>query len=710
VKESGIDKIPLSPEARKDRTIEALKQLVLRGSEVRPLILAYEDLHWVDKSSEDVLKNILESIPAAKVLMIFTYRPEFIHTWAGRSYHNQVNLNRLSNPESLAMVKHLLGSQQIDSGLEQFILEKTEGIPFFIEEFIRSLTDLQIIERKENTYRIVREIQDMTIPSTIQDVIMARVDSLPEKAKSVLQTGSVVGREFSHDLIKKVMGLPEPELLSHLSVLKDAELIYERGIYPRLTYIFKHALTNDTAYDSLLVKRKKETHQRIAMAMEELYQEKLEEFYEILADHFMKSESQEKGALYSRLAAKKAEKTASLKDAITHAQREITCLEKLSQTEDVQKMIIDARTALGLYYVQIYYRTEAKGAVDPIIKLAEDHHYKKRLAQIYTIMGIQAEPYEGFRSDAMLKRALEIANEVNDHDSMYLANYYLGMFLCVNCQFEKGFDYFRKALQIQVAAQNLWSIAAVKSLIGYFVHHFQGTIGLGHQITTEAVRVAEESGDIYSKAGAYTCHGVSCYGRGLMREASEQLSKGAEFCRRTGYIFMNAIAHHFLGEVFFELGEYEKSQNYYHNAIRHIEERGGVTSWANLNRIGLARAQAKCGEEKIDLEVLLGYASQKKDRIYEGRMAKYIAEILFYLGEPHVAESERWAKKAIEADTKNGMMFYLGKDYALNTEFFKQKGDQSKAKENLNKAIEIFKECDADGWVKKTEEEMGALC
>jgi class 3 adenylate cyclase len=142
VKDSGIDKIPMSPEAKKDRIMEAFKQIALKGSEIRPLILAYEDLHWIDKSSEELLKYVLESIPGARVLMIFTYRPEFVHTWGAKSYHSQVNLNRLSNRESLAMISHILGTEAFAPDLGELVLEKTEGIPFFLEEFMRSLRDL----------------------------------------------------------------------------------------------------------------------------------------------------------------------------------------------------------------------------------------------------------------------------------------------------------------------------------------------------------------------------------------------------------------------------------------------------------------------------------------------------------------------------------------------------------------------------------------
>ena len=257
VKDSGIEKIPMSPEARKDRTLEALKRIVLKGSELRPLIMAIEDLHWMDRSSEDAFKELLESISGARVFFIFTYRPEFVHTWGSRSYHSQVTLNKLSNRESLAMVSHLLNSTSIDKDIENLTLSKAEGVPFFIEEFIKSLKERKIIERVNGTYKLTKDFKTISIPSTIQDVIMARVDHLPEQAREVLRTGSAIEREFSHELIQKVSNLPEQELLSHLSTLRDSELLYERGIYPNSTYIFKHALTREVVYDTILTNRKK---------------------------------------------------------------------------------------------------------------------------------------------------------------------------------------------------------------------------------------------------------------------------------------------------------------------------------------------------------------------------------------------------------------------------------------------------------------------
>ena len=347
MKESGIDKIPLSPEAKKDRIMEAVKRITLKGSEIRPLILAYEDLHWVDKSSEDVLKYVLESIPGARVLMIFTYRPEFVHTWGGKSYHSQVNLNRLSNRESLAMVAYLLGTEEIDRDLEELILEKTEGVPFFIEEFIKSLQDLKIIERKDNKYYLAKDIKDLIIPSAIQDMIMARVDSLPEGAKGVLQTGSVAGREFSHDLIERVMGLSETELLSHLSVLKDSELLYERGIYPQSTYIFKHSLIQDATYQSLLKSTRQKYHRKIAQVLEKYFADTMETQPELLAHHYTEAGLNEQAVGYWHQAGQRATQRSAHVEAINHLTKGLEVLMTLPDTLERARQELDMQTTLG---------------------------------------------------------------------------------------------------------------------------------------------------------------------------------------------------------------------------------------------------------------------------------------------------------------------------------------------------------------------------
>jgi tetratricopeptide (TPR) repeat protein len=710
VENSGIDTISLSPDARKDRIIEALIRNTLKGSEIRPIIMAVEDLHWIDKSSEDALKAFLDSIAGARIFLIFTYRPEYVYTWGTKSYHNQITLNRLSNRESLAMATYLLGTDDIEKDLETLILEKTEGVPFFIEEFIKSLIDIKIIEKTDTQYQLSKDIKAVTIPSTIQDVIMARVDSLPESAKEVLQSGSVIEREFSHELIKDISELPEKELLSQISVLKDSELLFERGIYPASIYIFKHALTQEVVYDSILTRKKRKLHNKIGQAIERLYPNNLHEHYGILAEHFISSENYENGAKYCKSAGRKAERAGSLNDALVYRDKLVNCLEKLPRTKHVEKNIIDARTVLGLYYLQLGQLVEAKATIDPIVDLATKRNYKRKIGQIYSIIGTYYLWVDEIpKAYEYLENALKIGEELNDNLTLFMANGFMGALLSRNCEFSKSLDCHQKALQINVAANVLWGIAAIKAQIVMMNYLPQGKINLAYQTSKEALKIADESGDIYSKAFAYTAHGRCSYGKGYFEEAKDHLLKGAFFSEKVKHIPNAPFAHWILGETYFVMGKYDKSQIHYENAISHLDQGRLLPSYANSIKIALARTKVMNNEKDININEIFQWVYDSKAKSELGVMSACIGRILMCIDDQHLSEAEEWIKKAIEAHKKYGMMWYLAKDYALYAEFFKRKGDLPKAKENLGKATGIFKECGADGWVEKYEEELASF-
>jgi predicted ATPase/class 3 adenylate cyclase len=708
VENSGIDKIPMSPEARKDRIMEAVKLISLKGSVIRPLVVAVEDLHWIDKSSEEYLKNLLDSISGARLFLIFTYRPEFVHTWGGKSYHSQVNLNRLSNRESLMMVSHLLGTKDLDGKLEEFILEKTEGVPFFIEEFIKSLKELNIIKKRKNAYRLAKNVQAVSIPSTIQDVIMARVDMLPQGAKELLQTGSVIEREFGYELIKRVNSIQQEELLSNLSILKDSELLYERGIYPDTTYIFKHALTREVVYNSLMTKKKKILHENIAIAIEELYKNNLKNHYAQLAEHYIMSENYEKGAEYTGLSGEEAEKTASFPDAITYAKKRTACLERLPRTAEIMKQIIDARTDLGYFYIRMDYFEKAKDPIESIVSEALKLNSKKRLSQIYTIIGIYKWSVEEDFSEAFryLKKALSVAHEINDIPSLRFSNYWIGVASSFVCKFENALSNFREALDIAVATNSLWDVSVIKSCLSYFVYIQEGNINMASETSREAMLLAEKTGDIFPKAFVYTNYGISCYLKGLIDDAINNLMKGIAFCQKINLYTWNAITQFYLGEVYYELGDYEKSKRYYNQSILLIKPNKVLHSWSNLFKICLAKAMVKNNEKPIDLEFLHNHATKNKVEQYSGIIRRSIAEILLNIDNQHLAKAENWIKKAIEADKRNGMRWNLARDYGIYAEILKLKGEDTKSIENLRKGKDILRKSGADGWVKKYEKRL----
>jgi class 3 adenylate cyclase/tetratricopeptide (TPR) repeat protein len=709
VADSGIDQIPMSTEGRKDRIMEALKQIVLKGSEIRPLIIAFEDLHWVDKDSEDALKATLEIIPGARIFLIFTYRPKFLLTWGGKSYHSQVTLNRLSNRESLALVAHLLGTQNSDRDLEGLVLQKTDGIPFFIEEFVKSLTDLGIIAKENNTYCLAKDAREVTIPSTIQDVIMARVDTLPEEAKEVLRAGAAIEREFSHELIKQVMGLPEKELLSYLAVLKDSELLYERGIFPLSSYIFKHALTREVVYDALLTRKKKKLHKKIGNAIEKLYKDSIGEHYEVLSEHYFRSQDYDRAAKFSKLVALKAGKTGSLNEAIAYTHKVVSCLEKLPQTVDIQKQLIDARTKLGLHFLDMNYFNDAKDAIAPIIDLALNSKNEKRISQIFSIIGtwhwFVKEDFQ--KSYEHLFKAFNISKKSQDPHSLAVANAWLGQVVSVNCEFEKASNHIEEALAFQAQAKNMAWISVLKSLLSVFVYYYPGNIHLAYETSLEAIHIANEMGDIYPKASAYICHSISCYGKGRLKEAQDYSLKGIYLKEKMNSYIYGTIIYKGLGDAYYQTGNYQDAINQYRKAIWFMENKIMYRSWQNLCKIALARAKVMNNEQDVDLEALYGFVSENRVKVNEGRMRKYIAEILINQEGNHLIIAENWIHEAIEADKKNGMKFYLGRDYVLSSEISQRKGDPAKAQKNLNQAIDIFKECGADGWVEKYEKELG---
>jgi tetratricopeptide (TPR) repeat protein len=700
VKDSGIDKIAMSPEARKDRTLEALKRIVLKGSELRPLIMAIEDLHWIDKSSEESLEDLLGNIAGSRVFLIFTYRPEFIHSWGARSYHSQVNLNRLSNRESLTMISHILGEENIEPDLQDLVLDKTEGIPFFIEEFIRSLKDLKVIERKNQTYYLSKKIKDLTIPSTVQDVIMARVDTLPEGTKEVLQTGSAIEREFSYQLLKGVTGIDERELIHHLSGLKDAELLYERGIYP----------TREVVYDLILTKKKKQLHERIGNAIEELHQENIIEQYGLLAEHFVASDNYAKGADYSKLAAKRAQKAASYNDAINYGNKRVACLERLPQSEAVEKELIDARVTLGLYYNQMSYLVKANEAVAPIVELALKKGYKRKISPINTIIGTYTVGVDGNYTDGIqyLKDALKIAEESHDWAALWASHHWLGHALAENCEFEKSLYHLNQALGISEAANLTWSVSIMKSCIAQTVYNTHGKPELGYQTSLEGLSLAEESGDAMSKAEAYVHHGISCYLKGFTDKAEKNLIEGKQYCQKIDYA-SGFLANQYLGIIYLEKKQYFKSQDCFKEAIGILQNRGAWDSVVNFNKITLTYIKSRQNEKDINIELLFNYMEENKIKALEGQMALWISKILLDADGQNIEKAEKWLHRAIDANLKNGQTWYLGQDYADYAGLFKRKNDYSKAREYFSKAIEIFQECGADGWVEKYEKELAFL-
>jgi tetratricopeptide (TPR) repeat protein len=608
------------------------------------------------------------------------------------------------------MATHLLGTEHIAENLQDLILEKTEGVPFFIEEFVKSLRDLGIIERQDHRWLLTKDPKDVTIPSTIQAVLMARVDALPEGAKELLQTGAVIEREFPHALIQRVTQLPEPDLLSRLSALKDAELLYERGVYPDSTYVFKHALAREVVYDSILTKKTRELHQAVGTAMEALYAGALGDHAAILCEHFATAENHAKAADYARRAGRQAELAGAFAAAVTYGERRVLCLEKLSRTEERERAVIDARTRLALYYGQKSDWRRAFEVIQPVIDAARRLAPKKTLSQVLSVVrGYEFGYEEDFaRGLGHLEEALQLAEEANDTPSLFFAHFLSGFVLHCSCRFEEAVHHYRKALEINVVSHNLIGIATMTSHIGW-AHNDSGQIGVAYEETREAVRASEEGGDLTSKAVSYASHGGSLFRRGFFREAEETLLQSIAACGRAQMPWWIAFSHQCYANTCHAVGEHGLALDHYEQAVQSLDSVGIYPSWVNLWRVGMHRSQAALGAIDVTAEELGRYAAANKLKLLEGATRRSIAETFLHGDRHYWNEAEIWIQDAIGADRENGTRWDLAMDHAVYGELCQQKSDRAQAREHLGKAVEIFTECGADGWVKRTEEKLTQL-
>ena len=698
VKESGIKQLNITPELKRDRIVDSLQKIVVKGSEQRPLIMIFEDLHWVDKTTENVLKELLDTIPGSRVLLLFSYRPEYVHTWGSKSYHSQVNLNRLSTRNSLSMLYHIFESDEIERDLEDLVLAKTEGIPFYLEEFLKSWKDLNIIEKRDKI-SLAGNMQDLSIPSSIQDVIMARVDALPEEAREVLQIGSVIEREFNFGLIKHLMNYSDGDLIDLLLILKDSELLYERGILPNAVYIFKHALTRDVIYGSILRNRRKTLHEKVGNTIEVLFSENIGEYYEILLEHFIKCDNNEKGVKYSRLAENKAEKLGSLTDAISHVLRGLECIENLPKTEDTQKEIHARRTRLGLYDFQLFHFSKAKRYVEPIVDEVLSKNLDKTTARVWAILGAYELWIEENSKKAIdyLERSLNIAKEVHDIPSVFFTNSWLGYLHMYNCEFRIGLNHYNAALEINIAAKTPWGIPVSYAVISE-LYNLSGNNIKGFSASEKALQTANESDDLYSKSVANAHHGLSNYLMGIYEEATKLSSQAEDYSARIGFNMVTGFSCRTMADVFIELGNYRDARDYYEKA-KYYFKKENFRSLSIVCEVGLLLSKVLLGEEDIDIAVISKFINANNHKIFEGPLKRQVAELLVNLNTTEAANAEQWVLDAIRVNEEHEMIWELGKSYLVYSEILMLREKYPEAKEAITQSISTFKKCGSNGYV-----------
>jgi class 3 adenylate cyclase/predicted ATPase len=350
---------------KKERTLEAIKRIIMRESLNQPLLMIFEDLHWTDVESEELLNLLADGIANARILLLVNYRPEYRHNWGSKTYYLQLRLDPLGLESAEEMLDALLSvpatscsepdshsaaGESEDSDLvplKHLIIEKTDGNPFFIEEMVQNLFEQGALVRNGSP-KLARPLSAIQVPPTVQAMIAARIDRLPAHEKELLQTAAVLGKEFRLNHLKAIIETGDPEMELALANLQLAEFIYEQPATGDIEYVFKHALTRDVAYGSILVERRRVLHEKAAQAIEHIHRHRLEDHYSELVHHYGRSRNSEKALEYLWLAGQQAVRRFANAEALTHLSAAIELLQALPDTPERASHELRLQVALGV--------------------------------------------------------------------------------------------------------------------------------------------------------------------------------------------------------------------------------------------------------------------------------------------------------------------------------------------------------------------------
>jgi class 3 adenylate cyclase len=335
-----------SPELQRKQTMEALVAWTLVLAAQQPLVMLYEDLHWCDPSTVELLGLLLAQSPTARVLTLLTFRPAFVPPWPARSHLTTVAVNRLSRRQATHMIGGMTRGVPLPDAVVERIIERADGVPLFVEELTKMVLESDLVVVRDGRYELTRPLTDLAIPSTLQDSLMARLDRL-DAGKEMAQLGAALGREFSYELLRSVSLLEEPRLHAGLAQLADAELLYQRGAPPAATYTFKHALIQETAYQSLLKSVRQQFHARIAQVLEERFPERVESEPEVIARHYDQAGLAARAITHYQRAGERATQRSANEEAIGHLRRALDLVATLPETRERQQRELGLQMALG---------------------------------------------------------------------------------------------------------------------------------------------------------------------------------------------------------------------------------------------------------------------------------------------------------------------------------------------------------------------------
>jgi class 3 adenylate cyclase/tetratricopeptide (TPR) repeat protein len=698
---------------RRHRTLDAVKRLLLRESQVQPLLVVFEDLHWIDAETQALLDGLVESLPTARLLLLVNYRPEYQHGWGGKTYYSQLRLDTLEPEGAGELLNALLGEDPGLESLKRLLVRR--GNPFFVEESIRMLVETGALAGERGAYRLTRPIQAIEVPATVQVILAARIDRLPVDDKQLLQTASVIGKDVPFGLLHAVAGAAEETVRRGLTHLQAAEFLYETRLFPDPEYTFTHALTHDVTYGTLLQELRKALHARIVVALERSYPDRLTEHVEQLAYHAVRGEMWDKAAAYGvRAGTRAVDRSAPARISKAFFDTALEALGHLPESRETLEQGLEARFLLGTSLFALGESSAYLSYAAEAVAIAErlgDEHLARGLA-----LQTNAFWFTGDNSRALesAHRAVAIAEKVGDHVLLVHAYMNLGLVCRTVGDYQRALTLYANIVELlpgdgdpERLGRVLYpEVNARNELAG--LHAELGQFDRAATIYDEAVRRAERIGHTATLLVTRLDIGQALVRRGAFHDAIPGLEATNQALRDAGLGLWLIRGWAILGYSLVMIGRVPEGIALLRDAVEQTARgrRTDETRWMTF----LSEAYLRAGQaaEARDLaERALGLSRQRLERGTEANALRVLGAIEAQTtpdGDKAAAKQHYTAAMVYAQEL--GMRPLIAHCHLGLGKLYRGTGQRPEAQEHLTTATTMYREMGMTYWVEKAEAEL----
>jgi class 3 adenylate cyclase/tetratricopeptide (TPR) repeat protein len=708
----------LEPQQRRRTTLEALKRVVVRESQKQPLMLIFEDLHWIDNETQAFLDGLVEALPGARILLLVDYRPGYSHTWVDKTYYVRLRVDPLPSQGAGELLQFLLGNGKELEPLKELLIQRTEGNPFFLEESVRNLAETGILTGQKGAYKLEQETQAIRIPNSVQAVLADRIDRLGPEEKHLLQTASVIGVKVPLRLLRSIAGLPEDELYQYFANLQAAEFLYETNLFPELEYTFKHALTNEVVYGALLHERRTSLHARIVGALEEIAGDNLQEHIETLARHAFRGEIWDKALVYLKEAATKAVSRSSFRNAVLRFEQALEALRHLPETRDTLRHAVDFRLEirnalfiLGDFQQGLKYLEEARAAAVAL-------NDQGRLGMLFNLMTAHWN-LAGNSEQAVTsgKQALNHTKAPEHIDLHIVAHYFLGAAYHSVGQYDQAIGVLERALAL--IGDRKYELFGTTGIVSVVCQSWlarclaqMGMFSEGIAYGDEAIETALKSSHPYSIVYAYYGLGVLLLMKADFDKAITVLERGLEVCQAAEIPVQRPLIAACLGYAYAFVGRLDEAMRLLEGAVEQTQSMKRMAGQA-LRLAWLSEAYILAGrtdEAEVFARRGLELARESKDQGSQAWLLRNLGDLIVQRSPLNAEKAKSDYGEALGLAQELGMRplqshchLGLGKIHA-------QANNVAKARSEFMAAIELYKTMSMPYWLSKAEGALAQVC